>query len=148
MFDTLCSGNKTNAPNQLHAGLVLLSDVQSLHNALVGEVHFLPFSQLFSELFRLMSSDTYSRCSVCHLCMFRAFYSKILQHLEGRRAGSETGNLCSVGFVEIKNPTGLLWEFYTYTFLYFNYYKALLHIDKKKSHLRQEPIQLCHGKSA
>lgn len=104
MFDILCSGNQTNAPNQLHAGLVLLSDVQPLHNALVGEVHFLPFSQLFSELFRLMSSDTYSWCSVCHLCVFRAFYSKIPQHLEGRRAGNKTGNLCFVGFIDIKNP--------------------------------------------
>lgn len=102
MFDTLCSGNRTNAPNQLHTGLVLLSDVQPLHNALVGEVRFLPFSQLFSELFRLMSSDTYSWCSVCHLCMFRTFYSKIPQHLEGRRAGNKTGNLCFVGFIEIK----------------------------------------------
>lgn len=96
MFD------KTNAPNQLHTGLVLLSDVQPLHNAVVGQVHFLPFSQLFSELFRLMSSDIYSWCSVCHLCMFRAFYSKIPQHLEGRRAGNKTGNLCFVGFIEIK----------------------------------------------
>lgn len=35
MFDSLCSVNKTNATNQLHVGLVLLSDVQPLHNALV-----------------------------------------------------------------------------------------------------------------
>lgn len=56
---------------------MLLSDVQPLHKALVGEVHFLPFSQLFSELFRLMSSDTHSWGSVWHLCVLRAFYSKI-----------------------------------------------------------------------
>lgn len=55
MFDTPCSSNKTNAPNRFPAGLVLLSDVQPLHSALVGEVPFLPFSQLFSEFFRLMS---------------------------------------------------------------------------------------------
>lgn len=105
MFD------KTNAPNQLHTGLVLLSRVQPLHNAVVGQLHFLPFSQLFSELFSLMSSDIYSWCSLCHLCVFRAFYSKISQHLEGRRAGNKTGNLCCVGFIEIKNPSCLLWEF-------------------------------------
>lgn len=58
MFDTLCSNNKTNAPmepNRFPTDSVVLSDVQPLHNALVREVPFLPFSQLFSELFRLMS---------------------------------------------------------------------------------------------
>lgn len=77
MFDTRCSSNKTDAPNRFPTGWVLLSDVQPLHSSLVGEVPFLPFSQLFSELFRLMSWDTFSWCSLPHLCVFRTFYSKI-----------------------------------------------------------------------
>lgn len=35
ILDSLCSENKTNASYQLHIGLMLLSDAQLLHNALV-----------------------------------------------------------------------------------------------------------------
>lgn len=52
MFDSLCSMNKTNATNRLHIGLVLLSNIQLLHNAFVLYVHFLLLYKLFSEPFQ------------------------------------------------------------------------------------------------
>lgn len=96
--------DKTNAPSELSAAFRCSAPAQCWAGTA-------PFSELVTELFSLMSSDSYSRCSACNLCVLTAFYSDFPQHLEGTRAGDKIGNLCFVGFPEIKTSSCLLWEF-------------------------------------
>lgn len=63
--------DKTNAPNELRK-LSAAFRCSAPAQCWAGTA---PFSELVTELFSLMSSDSYSPCSVCSLCVLTAFYS-------------------------------------------------------------------------
>lgn len=69
MFDPRCSGNKTNAPDQLRAGSELLSDLQPLHKALGAEVHFVPLLSAFQ---RTWQANELRHLFMCVLWLFLA----------------------------------------------------------------------------
>lgn len=94
MFDSLCSVNKTNATNWLHIGLVLLSDVQPLHNAFVLDIHFLPLYKLFSEPFQASAlKHLFVLFCMPFVCVWSlSFKDSLALEAKVRRPGNKTGN--------------------------------------------------------